>query len=114
MTALTSKILKAATTEEAKKLYESVKGSVLQSKLKRKLIESTHPDAIDTKLSFLRSQPKSPTYKLPDSSKYLGPRMAKWQTIAENLAKMDEVILKEYRERRREGKDKEKKNKNPF
>ena len=114
MIALTTKILKATTGEEAKKLFESVKGSVLQSKLKRKLIESSDPSNLDPKLSFLHPQLKSPIYTPPDTSKYLIPRLAKWQLISDNMAKMEDGILKEYRERRKEGKGKEKKNKYPF
>jgi hypothetical protein len=113
MTALTTRILKAATSEEAKKLFDGVKGSVLQSKLKRKLIESNDSE-LDPKLSFLQAEIKSPSYLPPDNSKYLAARMNKWQLISENMAKMDSVILKEYRERRRESKEKGKKNKNPF
>ena len=114
MIALTTKILKATTGEEAKKLFESVKGSVLQSKLKKKLIELSDPSNLDPKLSFLHPQLKSPVYTPPDTSKYLAPRLAKWQLISDNMAKMEDGILKEYRERRREGKGKEKKNKYPF
>lgn len=131
MAALTKKILKATTSEEAKKIFESVKGSVLQSKLKKKLIESStlsseafntltidpltlNPLTIDPKLSFLQAQVKAPVYTQPNPSKYLTPRLAKWQLISDNLAKMDDGILREYRERRREGKGKEKKNKYPF
>jgi hypothetical protein len=136
MAALTTRILKATTSQEAQKLFESVKGSVLQSKLKRKLIESFNPTRksiesfdptrksidsfdptkiiIDPKLSFLQPKIKAPVYAPPETSKYLTPRHAKWQLISENMAKMDDSILKEYRERRRDGKGKEKKNKYPF
>lgn len=120
MAALTAKILQATTSEEAKKIFETVQSSVLQSKLKKKLIESAGPAAAIpdpeklSKLSFLQPQIKSPTYTPPDTAKYLTPRLVKWQLISDNLAKMDDGILKEYRERRREGKGKEKKNKYPF
>lgn len=113
MLELTAKILRAATTEEAQKIFESVKGSVLQSKLKRKLIESS-AGILSPTLTFLQPPIKSPVYRLPNSTKHLIARQNKWQMIAENLAKMDDGILKEYRERRREGREKEKKNKYPF
>lgn len=121
MAALATKILKATTSEEAKKIFESVKGSVLQSKLKKKLLESSSCGlssesfgSFNPNLSFLQPEIKSPVYTPPNPSKYLTPRLAKWQLISDNLAKMDDGILKEYRERRREGKGKEKKNKYPF
>ena len=119
MAALAKKILQAATSEEAKKIFQSVKGSVLQSKLKRKLIEiestsSSTPLNLNPKLSFLQAPIKSPIYTPPDPSKFLAHRLAKWQLISDNMAKMEDTILKEYRERRSEGKWKEKKNKYPF
>lgn len=113
MTALTTKILRATSSEEAQKLFAGVKGSVLQSKLKRKLIESS-ATGLDPKLSFLQAEIKKPCYLPPDNSKHLTARFNKWQLISENMAKMDSVILKEYRDRRRESKEKGKKNKNPF
>lgn len=116
MAALVTKILKATTSEEAKKLFGSVKGSVLQSKLKKKLLDSSSESfgSFNPNLTFLQPETKSPVYIPPNPSKYLTPRLAKWQLISDNLAKMDDGILKEYRERRREGKGKEKKNKYPF
>lgn len=113
MLELTTKILRSATTEGARKIFENVKGSVLQSKLKRKLIESS-AGTLPPTLTFLQSPIKSPVYRPPNSTRHLNARAAKWQMIAENLAKMDDGILKEYRERRREGKEKEKKNRYPF
>ena len=116
---LTDRILTAATPLDAQKIFSSVKGGVRQNRLKRRLFAATcnelKVEQKNANISFLNPVQDSPrpSFKLPDTDKFIKPRLAKWQLIAENLAKMDSVILKEYRERRQEAKSKSK-NSNPF
>ena len=114
MASLTAKLLQSKSSTEAQALYSSVKGALMRSHLKKKVIESQIDGKADLFAFLLRPETKSPTYLPPNPDTYLQPRMAKWQQISNNLAKMDTVILKEYRERRAEFKIKAKKNNNPF
>lgn len=110
---LTNKIISASTPEESKKLFFSVKGGLLRSRLKKKIIQSPRED--DSMLSFLIPKPKSPVFLPPSKpEKTLQARQSKWLQISDNLLKMDSVILKEYREKRKEFKTKSKRNNYPF
>lgn len=112
--ALASKFLQSKSSLEAESFYKSIKSISKRSRLKKKVIESTQPDK-DTVFSFLlRPEPKSQNFTPPNPEPRLQVRFAKWQQISDNLAKMDSVILKEYRERRAEFKARSKKNMNPF
>lgn len=114
LSALTTKFLQSKSSTEAESLYSSLKGSIMRSRLKKKLIASQVPDK-ETIFGFLlKPEAKAPRYAPPNPQTYLQPRLAKWQQIADNLAKMDDVILKAYRERRAEFKSKSKKNNYPF
>lgn len=120
---LAARIVQSKSVEEAKGIISSVQGAVMQSKLKRKVMaerkENTLPlgssgDSINHLSTLFQRDLKVQSFKQPNSQLYLAPRQAKWQLISDNLAKMDEVTMREYRERRREGKSKAKKNNYPF
>ena len=111
ITALAAKILAASTPTEAKSLFFGLKGGLLRSRLKKKLIQSGDPSKL---AEFLMPAPKSPVFLPPNQEKAAQSRLTKWQQISDNLLKMDSVILKEYRERRLEFKTKSKKNNYPF
>ena len=116
---LAAKILSAATPEEAKNLFFSMKGGILRSRLKKHLINANfnanNVNSGNSKIDFLIPPPKNPVFLPPSTEKAaLQARLAKWHQISDNLAKMDTVILKEWRERRAEYKSKSKKNNYPF
>lgn len=114
--ALSAKILSAATPAEAKNLFFSLKGGLLRSRLKKHLINVTgNANNGKSLIDFLIPPPKKPVFLPPSTEKAaIQARLAKWQQISDNLAKMDSVILKEWRERRAEYKTKSKKNNYPF
>ena len=124
---------------EAEKIFKGIGGVAARSQLRKKVIERlTSPSPNDHRIEGARSesfnanntpslnlnssipdflkpaQSPRPPFKLPDRQKFLDLRQSKWQLISDNLAKMDTVILKEYRERRRENKEKNGAKKFPF
>lgn len=118
---------------EAEKIFKGIGGVVARSQLRKKVIERLTNSSLSDRIEgvdiegariegvnvkntlnlnssipdFLKpTQTPRPPFKLPDRQKFLDLRQTKWQMVSENLAKMDTVILKEYRERRRENKGK--------
>lgn len=114
LSVLTAKFLQSKSASEAESIYFSQKGSILRSRLKKNLIAAQIDGKNEIFGFLLRPPAKDPRYLAPNPQTYLQPRLAKWQQISDNLAKMDSVILKEYRERRADFKAKSKKNNNPF
>lgn len=109
--ALATKIISAPSPQDAKNLFFSLKGGLLRSRLKKKLLETGDKTAL---AEFLLPAPKSPVFLPPNRETALQSRLAKWQQISDNLAKMETVTVKEYRERRAEFKTKTKRNNYPF
>lgn len=116
---------------EAEIIFKRTNGFVAKSQLKRKIIERLSSievsackdknnmdlNAKNVNVNTLKSIPDflkptqnpRPVFKLPDRQKFLKTREAKWQLVSDNLAKMDSVILEEYKERRKDYKNKSKK-----
>lgn len=121
---LAVRIIQAKSLEEAQGVLASVKGAVMQSNLKRKVQEQMLSDDANSIRSsnpiinsLLKRDVKVQSFKQPDTQTFLAARLAKWQNIRDNLEKMaaaDGEVMRAYRERRREFKNKCKKNNYPF